>query len=319
MDAYDEDPRAARGPDGSTGARPPEKPEAPETPGGPESTGTSENTGTPENTGTAEKAGTPENTGTPGSPDTVLSPDTALSSETSEGSEPDRTPPGQAPAPAPDPARRGLAALSPRYQAVAALAVAVIGVGVGVHLLMVFLSLAPQNTVSKQHGKAVEAWVFPEFEQNWKLFAPNPLQQNIAVQVRADVRMKDGSVRTTGWIDLSAQDGAAIKGNPAPSHTQQNELRRAWDFVTATHTADNRPVGMRGALSEQYLRRIAVMRLYRTDPTSRIGVIQRVQVRSRTLNVQPPSWSGEQVPDKPLYRMLPWWTVSAAEAAGGVR
>ncbi|QHC33515.1 hypothetical protein GR129_18060 [Streptomyces sp. HF10] len=239
---------------------------------------------------------------------------------------PAQEPPGQAtpspqpPPPAvPDPARRGLAALSPRYQAVAALAVAVVGVGVVVHLLMVFLSLAPQNTVSKQHGKAVEAWVFPEFEQNWKLFAPNPLQQNIAVQVRADVRMKDGSVRTTGWTDLSAQDGAAIKGNPAPSHTQQNELRRAWDFLTATHTADNRPVGMRGALSEQYLRRITVMRLYRTDPTSRIGVIQRVQVRSRTINVQPPSWSGEQVPDKPVYRMLPWWTVSAVEAAGGVR
>ncbi|WP_435841709.1 DUF5819 family protein [Streptomyces griseofuscus] len=233
------------------------------------------------------------------------------------GQEP-HEPPSRQP-PALDPARRGLAALSPRYQVVAALAVAVIGVGVGVHLLMVFLSLAPQNTVSKQHGKAVEAWVFPEFEQNWKLFAPNPLQQNIAVQVRADVRMKDGSVRTTGWTDLSAQDGAAIKGNPAPSHTQQNELRRAWDFVTATHTADNRPVGMRGALAEEYLRRIAVMRLYRTDPTSRIGVIQRVQVRSCTLNVQPPSWSGEQVPDKPVYRMLPWWTVSAVEAAGGVR
>ncbi|MER7916630.1 MULTISPECIES: DUF5819 family protein [unclassified Streptomyces] len=227
--------------------------------------------------------------------------------------------PVPAPAPASGPARRGLAALSPRYQAVAALAVAVIVVGVGVHLLMVFLSLAPQNTVSKQHGKAIDAWVFPEFEQNWKLFAPNPLQQNIAVQVRADVRMKDGSVRTTGWTDLSAQDGAAIKGNPAPSHTQQNELRRAWDFVTATHTADNRPVGMRGALSEEYLRRIAVMRLYRTDPTSRIGVVQRVQIRSCTINVPPPSWSGEQVPDKPVYRLLPWWTVSAAEAAGGVR
>nr|WP_241670638.1 DUF5819 family protein [Streptomyces lavendulae] len=234
---------------------------------------------------------------------------------------PSHQPPEPAPAPDPTsgPARRGLAALSPRYQAVAALAVAVIVVGVGVHLLMVFLSLAPQNTVSKQHGKAIDAWVFPEFEQNWKLFAPNPLQQNIAVQVRADVRMKDGSVRTTGWTDLSAQDGAAIKGNPAPSHTQQNELRRAWDFVTATHTADNRPVGMRGALSEEYLRRIAVMRLYRTDPTSRIGVVQRVQVRSCTINVPPPSWSGEQVPDKPVYRLLPWWTVSAAEAAGGVR
>nr|WP_244175039.1 DUF5819 family protein [Streptomyces misionensis] len=237
------------------------------------------------------------------------------------GSEPARPEPArpETSQPHPQPARQGILALSPRYQAAAALAVAAVAVGVGVHLLMVFLSVAPPNAVSKQHGKAVEAWVFPEFEQNWKLFAPNPLQQNIAVQVRAEVRTKDGSLITTGWTDLSAQDGAAIHGNLAPSHAQQNELRRAWDFLTATHTDDNRPVGMRGSLSEDYLRRIVVLRLYRTDPTSRDGVIQRVQVRSRTTNVQPPSWSDERVPDKPYYRELPWWTVRADEAAGGVR
>ncbi len=238
------------------------------------------------------------------------------------------TPPGSAPppdaaaasAPAPAPApRTGVAALSPRYQIGAALALAVVAVAACVHLLMVFLSLAPANTVTKQHGKAIEEWVYPEFEQNWKLFAPNPLQQNIAVQVRAEVRMRDGGLRTTGWTDLSAQDGAAIDGNLAPSHTQQNLLRRAWDFFTATHGTDNRPVGMRGSLSEQYLRRIVVMRLYRDDPTSREGVIQRVQVRSSTTNVQPPPWSRERVSDKPVYRLLPWWSLTSDEAAGGVR
>ncbi|MFG2606692.1 DUF5819 family protein [Streptomyces sp. NPDC048514] len=220
---------------------------------------------------------------------------------------------------APPAPRTGVAALSPRYQVGAALALAVVAVAAGVHLLMVFLSLAPANTVTKQHGKAIEEWIYPEFEQNWKLFAPNPLQQNIAVQVRAEVRTEDGAVRTTGWTDLSAQDGAAIRGNPVPSHTQQNELRRAWDFFGATHGADNRPVGLRGALAEQYVRRIVVMRLYRDDPISREGVIRRVQVRSSTTNVQPPKWSRERVSDKPVYRLLPWWTVSADEAAGGVR
>ncbi|MET8564672.1 DUF5819 family protein [Streptomyces flaveolus] len=231
-----------------------------------------------------------------------------------EPAQPPPPPPGDAPGP-----RTGVAALSPGYQVGAALALAVVAVAACVHLLMVFLSLAPANTVSKQHGKAIEEWVYPEFEQNWKLFAPNPLQQNIAVQVRAEVRMRDGGLRTTGWTDLSAQDGAAIDGNVAPSHTQQNELRRAWDFFTATHAADNRPVGLRGSLSEQYLRRIVVMRLYREDPTSREGVIQRVQVRSSTTNVQPPPWSRERVSDKPVQRLLPWWSVTADEAAGGVR
>ncbi|MET9382020.1 DUF5819 family protein [Streptomyces sp. NPDC002928] len=215
--------------------------------------------------------------------------------------------------------RTGVAALSPRYQIGAALALAVVAVAVCVHLGMVFLHVAPSNTVTKKHGKAIEEWVYPEFEQNWKLFAPNPLQQNIAVQVRAQVRTADGEVRTTGWYDLSAEDGRAIDGNLLPSHVDQNLLRRSWDFFAATHGADNRPVGVRGALSETYLRRIVVLRLDRDGAAGRDGVLDSVQVRTSTTNVRPPEWSGEQISQKPVYRVLPWWSVPADEAEGAVK
>ncbi|MEU9349917.1 DUF5819 family protein [Streptomyces griseoloalbus] len=214
--------------------------------------------------------------------------------------------------------RTGVAALSLRYQIGAAVALAVVAVGVCVHLGMTFLHVAPSNTVSKEHGETIESWIYPEFEQNWKLFAPNPLQQNIAVQVRAEVRTADGEARTTGWYDLSAQDGRAIDGNLLPSHTQQNELRRAWDFFVSTHDNDNRPVGLRGALSEAYIRRIVALRLDRADAAGPGGVVERVQVRSRTANVPPPQWSREQVSTTPVYRTLPWWHLPADEARGGV-
>lgn len=217
----------------------------------------------------------------------------------------------------------GIAMLSLRYRVVVALALAVVAVGVCVHLGMTFLHVAPANTVSRQHGEAVDEWIYPEFEQNWKLFAPNPLQQNISVQVRASVRGTDGMTVTSGWYDLSAEDGRAIDGNLLPSHTQQNELRRAWDFFVATHDSQNRPVGLRGALSEAYLRRIAVLRLDRNDAvgatTGGGGVLERVQVRSRTTNVPPPEWSREKVSTTPSYRELPWWQVPRDEALGGVR
>ncbi|MFF9405971.1 DUF5819 family protein [Streptomyces anandii] len=213
----------------------------------------------------------------------------------------------------------GVAALSLPYQVGAALALAVVAVVACVHLGMVFLHVAPSNTLTKQHGKAVDEWIYPEFEQNWKLFAPNPLQQNIAVQVRAEVRTADGGSRTTRWYDLSAEDGRAIDGNLLPSHTQQNELRRAFDFYGSSHDAVNRPMGLRGALAEQYLRRIVVLRLARDHAAGSGAVLARVQVRSRITSVPPPRWSGEKVSDKPVYRLLPWWTVPAGEAAGGVR
>ncbi|MFG2476759.1 DUF5819 family protein [Streptomyces fagopyri] len=220
-------------------------------------------------------------------------------------------PPSEGPPanPASAPALTGIAALSLRHQIAAAFALAAIAVVACVHLGMVFLHVAPSNTVTKQHGKAIDEWIYPEFEQNWKLFAPNPLQQNIDVQVRARVRTTDGGATETGWYDLSALDGAAIDGNPLPSHTQQNELRRAWDFYVGTHDNDNRPVGLRGDLSESYLRRVVLLRLDREEAGGRGAVVERVQVRSRTTSVRPPEWSDEQVSDKPVLRELPWWAV----------
>ncbi|MYW68901.1 hypothetical protein GTY65_33215 [Streptomyces sp. SID8379] len=212
------------------------------------------------------------------------------------------------------PERRGLAALSPGYQVVAALALAGVVLIACIHILMVFLHVAPANTMTKKHGAVVDEWIYPEFEQNWKLFAPNPLQQNVAVQVRAQVRSSDGERRTTGWYDLSGQDGAAIKGNLFPSHTQQNELRRAWDVFVATHDAQNRPTGLRGTLSEQYLRRILVLRLDRLDVGGKGDVIERVQTRSRATTIAPPKWSDEKVNQKPVYRQVPWWTVTSTDA-----
>jgi len=190
--------------------------------------------------------------------------------------------------------------------------------GTAILLGVLFLHNAPPNALSQEYRQQLDGIVYPEFEQNWKLFAPNPLQQNIAVQVRAQIRGEDGGSRTTGWYDLSAQDGREIDGNLVPSHTQQNELRRAWDFFTATHDGSARPVGLRGALAETYLRRIVVMRLER-GAVDEGGVVERVQVRSRTTNVPPPKWSTDKVPTSPVYRVLSWWSVPDGASEGGAR
>ncbi|MFF3886767.1 DUF5819 family protein [Streptomyces sp. NPDC001914] len=211
----------------------------------------------------------------------------------------------------------GLAALSLPSQIAAALALAVVAVVACVHLGMVFLHVAPSNTVTKQHGSAIDDWIYPEFEQNWKLFAPNPLQQDIAVQVRALVRTEAGISRETGWYDLSALDALDIDGNLLPSHTQQNELRRAWDLYLGTHDGENRAVGLRGDLSEQYLRRIGVLRLDREHAGGEGAVVERLQFRSLTTDVPPPRWSDEKVSDRPVVRELPWWTVPGSDRADG--
>ncbi|MFI9774272.1 DUF5819 family protein [Streptomyces sp. NPDC051956] len=251
-------------------------------------------------------------------PDPSREPDPNHVPEPSHEPGPDPASPPLAPPPPSATPRIGLSALSLRYQIAAAGALVVIALGACVHIAMVFLHVSPPNTVSKEYGGAVDSWIYPEFEQNWKLFAPNPLQQNIAVQARAEIRTADGGTRTTGWYDLSAQDGADIDGNLLPSHTQQNELRRAWDFYVSAHDSENRPNGLRGQLSERYIRRIVVLRLSHDDGLTAAGekaTIARVQVRSRTTNVVPPPWSDEKVDSKPVYREVPWWTVTVADRA----
>lgn len=208
----------------------------------------------------------------------------------------------------------GVTALSLPSRIVVSVAVAVVAVAAAVHLSMIFLHIAPANTLSKRYGETIDGYVYPEFEQNWKLFAPNPLQQNIAVQARAEVRTPEGGTAITRWTDLSAQDGKDIRGNPVPSHTRQNELRRAWDFFVNSHDSDNKRNGLRGELSEQYLRRIVMLRF---GPTEKGGTVQRVQVRSVVTPVPPPPWSDEKIDDKPVHRLLPWWTVTRADLPEG--
>ncbi|MEU6816086.1 DUF5819 family protein [Streptomyces sp. NPDC046860] len=185
--------------------------------------------------------------------------------------------------------------------------IVVTAVAVTVHLLLLFLYLAPANAISKEHRELVNSYVYPEFDQNWKLFAPNPLQGNIYVDARAEVVMPDGSRRTSDWLPLTAQDIARIRDNPAPSHADQNLLRQAWDFYTRTHDAKGLPVGLEGQLSEAYVRRIAAGRL---GPALLGGQVVKVQLRSTYRPIAPPGWSGETGVEPVTYQTMAWWPVS---------
>ncbi|MYS18788.1 hypothetical protein GA0115240_101216 [Streptomyces sp. DvalAA-14] len=205
-----------------------------------------------------------------------------------------------------------VAALSLPGRIAVAVTVGVVSVAALLHLAMVFLHVAPSNTLSKEHAAAVSDYIYPEFEQNWKLFAPDPLQQNIHVEARAEVRQPGGALKTTGWVDMTGMDIAAMRHDPLPSHTQQNELRRAWGFYTDTHDQQEQPnAGDRSDMSRDYLQRILQDRFgSRLDG----GDVVRIQARAATTQVPQPSWAAGATSSSAEYRTLPWWTVSAASA-----
>ncbi|WP_425264283.1 DUF5819 family protein [Streptomyces bungoensis] len=180
-----------------------------------------------------------------------------------------------------------------------------------VHVLLVFLEVAPPNPISRQYSRQVNAWVFPLFEQNWRLFAPDPESVNRQISARTMHTAADGTVQVSGWFDLTAVDTAAVRHEPFPSHTAQNMLRRAWTSYLETHGGDDRQRSQRALMIQRYLRNIAVDRV----AARRHGAFESIQLRVITLPIAaPPAADGPghvaAAPRSADTRYLPWWKVA---------
>ncbi|MDJ0382494.1 DUF5819 family protein [Streptomyces sp. G-G2] len=183
-----------------------------------------------------------------------------------------------------------------------------------IHVLLVFLHVAPPNAVSQQYSRQVNAWVFPLFEQNWRLFAPDPESVNRQISARAMRTAPDGTAQVSDWFDLSGADGSAVEHNPFPSHTSQNMLRRAWSSYLETHGGDDQARTERALMMETYLRNIAADRV----AAHRGGAFDSIQLRVVTVPIGPPVPAGTPgraaavaAPRPADTRYLPWWKVAS--------
>ncbi len=178
-----------------------------------------------------------------------------------------------------------------------------------IHVLLVFLHVAPPNPLSQQYNRQVDAWVFPLFEQNWRLFAPDPESVNHQISARTLHTAPDGSVRVSGWSDLTAVDNSAVRHQPFPSHTAQNMLRRAWSSYLETHGGDDQPRSQRALMMQRYLTNIAADRL----TARRGGAFESVQLRVVTVPIAPAAGPGSPTaaPKPADTRYLPWWKVDS--------
>ncbi|WP_373428907.1 DUF5819 family protein [Streptomyces rishiriensis] len=176
-----------------------------------------------------------------------------------------------------------------------------------VHVFLVFLHVAPANTVSKRYSPLINAWVYPFFEQNWRLFAPDPESVNRQILARTAHTGSDGSVRVSPWFDLTAVDRSAVVHDPLPSHTAQNMLRRAWAGYVDSHGADDRARTERALMMQKYLGNIAADRVAARED----GAFDFIQLRVVTRPIPAPGPAAGNRPATPVEnRLLPWWKVT---------
>ncbi|MDA5286404.1 DUF5819 family protein [Streptomyces sp. Isolate_45] len=178
-----------------------------------------------------------------------------------------------------------------------------------VHVVLVFLHVAPSNPVSKRYSSQINGWVFPLFEQNWRLFAPDPDSSNRQILARTAHTDPGGSMRVTPWFDLTAVDHSAVDHNVFPSHTSQNLLRRAWTSYAETHGGSDTARSERAVMLQTYLRNIAANRVAAHNDG---GTFDFIQLRVVTLPVAGPGAPAGSRPPAPTEdRLLPWWKVTS--------
>ncbi|KIF75866.1 hypothetical protein QR77_22190 [Streptomyces sp. 150FB] len=183
-----------------------------------------------------------------------------------------------------------------------------------IHVSFVFLHVAPPNAISQRYNKQITAWVYPLFEQNWRLFAPDPDSVNRQISARTAHTAPDGSVQVSEWFDLTAMDNSAVRHNVFPSHTTQNLLRRAWTSYLEQYGGNDEPHSARAVMMQRYLRNIAVDRM-----TAHNGrrPFESIQLRVITFPVPAPGAPGagrpapSGAPTPTENRLLPWWKVNS--------
>ncbi|MEU3774193.1 DUF5819 family protein [Streptomyces sp. NPDC032472] len=177
-----------------------------------------------------------------------------------------------------------------------------------IHVVLVFLHVAPPNPVSQRYSAQVNGWVFPLFEQNWRLFAPDPDPANRKILAKTAHTDSSGSMQVSPWFDLTAVDNSAVDHNVFPSHTAQNLLRRAWTAYDETHGGDDSARSERAVMLQEYLRNIAADRMAAHHNG---GTFEFIQLQVVTLPIAAPGSAAGNHPPAPVQnRLLPWWKVT---------
>ncbi|WP_455409894.1 DUF5819 family protein [Streptomyces hiroshimensis] len=81
---------------------------------------------------------------------------------------------------------------------------AAISLALAFHFGMTAIYHTPFNPVKEKYNKEISSYMLPYFGQDWHLFAPDPVDKDLGVLVRAKMRKPDGSTVTTQWSDATS-------------------------------------------------------------------------------------------------------------------
>lgn len=110
------------------------------------------------------------------------------------------------------------------------------------HVFATFLWIAPPSGLRQAvPGQVLKNYMIPLFGQSWSVFAPEPINGDYRLQVRAQVDDGGGRSHTSPWVDATAAELALAQHHlfPPRGAIQSTELasrfKGDWDALNADH------------------------------------------------------------------------------------
>ncbi|MGW8956281.1 DUF5819 family protein [Paenibacillus sp. NPDC055715] len=93
-----------------------------------------------------------------------------------------------------------------------------------IHFFFIFLHAGPLNPISVSLKSVTDNYVGRFFQQNWHLFAPQPMTQNLKLYVRVKYKEQDNSKTViSNWYDVTEP---MIRTNQATTFSPYNRMLR---------------------------------------------------------------------------------------------
>lgn len=110
------------------------------------------------------------------------------------------------------------------------------------HIFASFLWIAPVSPLREVvPGKALSSYMLPMFGQSWSVFAPEPINGDYRLEVRAILPGEGEAGTETDWVDATAVELSMIQYNPFPpragigSTEVASQFKKAFDALSADH------------------------------------------------------------------------------------
>jgi hypothetical protein len=185
-------------------------------------------------------------------------------------------------------------------------AITILGLSAGLYLLNTVLYLTPLNPVKAQWYRLVVGLQHPLFEQNWHLFAPNPVRSNFVLTVRCRT-----STGVSAWHDITMPLLARLhrdRHSPVGRllRVQQNAIRNflfgspsEWRMQACRRDPDS-DTCRRVSDGDRRAREAGAYLLGRTAAAAcdrLVGPGRAIAIQAGILIHHPPPWSRRHEPD----------------------